>query len=895
MGTGDFQFLFSWSGWKMTGKIVQLNYKYSLDKKGDVLMPITGEMIISGFISKIVSDVVDIPENPIKKAIKDADKKRRDKNQSIETRIYQVTIDAIKEFTKREYKGQDVLYDAAESIIGGLKNSNNNIEAVRVGLKMLVSQVTSETCEEFLKTLYHEICIDKNDILYRQIILIQGEQTFKAVREGFDVSNKNDVETHRKLDYLIEKENEKEIQDAKYSIKRPIENRADEYVKRWNKNVFLNNFNKRDKNAGVNIMLQEIYPEEHLPHYKWKSDDEESADLKELLREYIVDNDEKKMLLILGQAGIGKSTLITWIMANLVEKKENILVYQFAPDLGNVNWQDHNILDEIFETIDLGYNKLEGKTLILDGFDEISVKENRERILHKLNQELEKKNYLRKFSLVLTCRENYVDKEELKGIEYITLQAWDETQIRKFCENYEEIIIRKDSTRISENLQIRINKIIEKKDIMGIPLILYMVLALEVDIERSSSTVDIYDQIFSLERGGIYDRGYDTEHRINDSRIKKHIHHVSQRIAFWMFENKADEAIISQEKFVEICEEEMKESGEKGEDLQRDTLIGNFFQIKYCEGKGTDELQFVHRSIYEYFVVLYFFESICSVTSKEEVAGKLGELLKDGHLSKQILEFVRYKFNSMKGYDLSAITREVFNIMLRHGMTYYFIKEQKTPLLNIFDREMRIFSNMLEIVHLWNLSLEKVNNKIASYLRSNRGNSLNLSETDLNGTDLRGADLSEANLLDADLRRADLRGADLSEANLLGADLVDADLRRVDLSGAYIIEANLSGANLIKADLSRAYLSEIDLRGADLRGADLSGALLSKADLSGADLLGADLMGADLRGANLLETKFDESQVKLLCEKYNLTDSKVYISATRRIVTYKEYHHKNRA
>ena len=167
-------------------------------------MTIAEEMIIGGFVSKIVSDIVDIPENPIKDAIRNADKKRKEKDQSIETRIYQVTIDAIKEFTKREYKGQDVLYDAAESIIMGFKNSNNNAEAVRVGLKMLASQVTSETCEDFLKTLQHEICMDENDILYKEIILNQGGQTFEAVREGFSESNRNHEETHKKLDHVIE-------------------------------------------------------------------------------------------------------------------------------------------------------------------------------------------------------------------------------------------------------------------------------------------------------------------------------------------------------------------------------------------------------------------------------------------------------------------------------------------------------------------------------------------------------------------------------------------------------------------------------------------------------------------------------------------------------------------
>ena len=511
----------------------------------------------------------------------------------------------------------------------------------------------------------------------------------------------------------------------------PIRNRADEYAQRWNKNVFLNNFNKRDKNAGVNIMLQELYPEKHLPHYKWKSDDEESADLKELLREYIVDNDEKKMLLILGQAGIGKSTLITWIMANLVEKKEDVLVYQFASDLRSVNWQDDNILDEIFATIDLGYNLLEGKTLILDGFDEISVKENRERILRKLNQELKRKNYLRKFSLVLTCRENYVDKIELKGIEYITLQAWDETQIRSFCENYEKMIVGKDLARDNRNLEMKIEKIMEKKGIMGIPLILYMVLALNVDVEKNSSIVDIFDQVFSLKKGGIYDREYDIEHRINAPEIKRHIHHISQRIAFWIFENNSDEATISQEKFEEICDHEMQVSEQKDDSIQRDILIGNFFKLKHCEGKETDEIQFVHRSIYEYFVVLYFFESVCSATSKEEIAGKLGELLKDGRLSKQMLEFIKYKFDGMEVKYFLDIIREAFNMMLRAGMTYYLINQQKEPILDILVREMNIFSNMLEIIHLWHNKLEYIDRKIEVYLQHNYFNRMNLGGVDL--------------------------------------------------------------------------------------------------------------------------------------------------------------------
>lgn len=44
-------------------------------------MTMAEEMIIGGFVSKIVSDVVDIPANPIKDAIRNADKKRKEKEE----------------------------------------------------------------------------------------------------------------------------------------------------------------------------------------------------------------------------------------------------------------------------------------------------------------------------------------------------------------------------------------------------------------------------------------------------------------------------------------------------------------------------------------------------------------------------------------------------------------------------------------------------------------------------------------------------------------------------------------------------------------------------------------------------------------------------------------------
>ena len=90
-------------------------------------------------------------------------------------------------------------------------------------------------------------------------------------------------------------------------------------------------------------------------------------------------------------------------MNNLVENEGKILVYQFANDLGSINWQGKNILTDIFNVIGLEYDELENKTLILDGFDEIYIDGDRERILNKLDQELKRRNILKCKNFILFC------------------------------------------------------------------------------------------------------------------------------------------------------------------------------------------------------------------------------------------------------------------------------------------------------------------------------------------------------------------------------------------------------------------------------------------------------------------------------------------------------------
>ena len=407
-------------------------------------MLVESDMIISGFISKIINEIVDIPWRKIKSAIKKADENRKNENQSMETRIFQATIDAINVLTFGKYENKEVLYDVAERIIKGVINDKKiSVNAVNIGLKMLVSQVTDEMCKDFMQVLCQEICKDESDILYKEIVLVQQKQLTTEMYKGFEESVQNQNNVLEKLDgvgvdikYIRERVDSKTGCKEEQNSKVYIKNRAEDYARKWDKNVFLNNFDEEDENAGTEIKLRDLYKETCLPHYIWKKNTSASDKLKGLLKKYIIYNDEKKMLLILGQAGIGKSTLITWIMANFVERKDQILVYQFASDLSNIDWQGKGILNEILDTLGLVYGDLENKILILDGFDEIHIDGSRERVLDKLNQELKSINILTKFSMIITCRENYVKQSNFSKVDYIILQEWDEKQIRQFCDIY---------------------------------------------------------------------------------------------------------------------------------------------------------------------------------------------------------------------------------------------------------------------------------------------------------------------------------------------------------------------------------------------------------------------------------------------------------------------------
>lgn len=861
-----------------------------------------------------------------------------------------ISSDKFKEYTEKTQKEVNVVL--SDENLNKMNISENYTEYVRAEIKELFRKV-DVTEEMFRKCQYDADSLA--EILYskykkqdtysneyegeiRTVLSAMCEKviSLEKGREGFIedgiiqlINSVEEIKSKLNSQDEIRSNVIKSIELEKHSeCKKRLPDRTEEYYGKWTENMFLNDFDKDDEEAGVNIPLNELY---QSSFYRLKDKETDLPNLGERLDEVIQGQDPKhRMLLILGQPGMGKSTMITWFIVQYQKKsdvnKKEILVYRFT-DL-NVEWNFNSIgennseerIDSIvLKCLNMERQDLNGKIVILDGFDEVAIGHNRIEILNCLYNGWARDTHIKDFSLLVTCRENYIEDLSKLSFPYITLQPWNEKQIESFCRKYEVLT----KSQISE---VAIDKMKEIDNIFGIPIILYMALALEITVRDESSVVEVYDQIFSL----IYDRCLksdasircDDEHRI--AEIKEQIHQFSREISMWMFENEPEKAAISKREYEKIRDEIFKKDDSIEELQKKDVLIGNYFRIvHYYKGIDTEELTFVHRSIYEYFVA----ETLCSEIrealtemtekSQEKLAGVLGYRLKKGQIDYTIGQYLKAKMgtliamnNAEKQDQFYKWMEDTVGKMLKAGMLYYTEKNIK-DYKNVIEKELKCFLNVLFILRLFVVYLDREyilqdadQERMVFYVRCLTGftNSeaklmVDLSNTYLSGADLRGVNLGGVNLVEANLegaklegvnlkeaeleranlKRAELRGANLKDAylwraNLEGAKLEGANLKRAELGGANLIEAELEGANLKKAkleianlegaNLGRANLEGADLKEANLDEANLEGANLGEANLGGANLIGADLEGANLRGANLIGADLKEANLE---------------------------------
>ena len=410
-----------------------------------------------------------------------------------------------------------------------------------------------------------------------------------------------------------------ETKSTTNEVKKFKNNKKEDYIKTWNSRLFLHIDN--DENP---ITLKDAYIVPDYENYKSikRIGFSDNDTLDQIIGKF-VNYEKTSTMLIAGVPGIGKSTITSWI-ANKYKDNERIIVLRFR------DWKkvilEKKLLEAICKKLDCEEEDLESKVLVLDGFDEMKALNIRDKLLNDFFNDIRD---FENFKCIITSRLGYIDSFQFHNV--LILNKFDIKRVEDFVKIITGDVLKKRE-RIEPNLEV-----------LGIPVILYMAVMSNIDISENPTKPELYNRIFA-EKGGIFDRfscdglGYDKGVQVlrNGENIKSYLSFL-QKVAFLMFENnslslKMDDCNIPELEF----------QGDKVSVLE--------FPIKHLFENAETNVEFIHKSIYEYFVSEYIFSSLLAAIDSptDELAKTLGYLFKYNSITNEILEFLEFKIKNSK-------------------------------------------------------------------------------------------------------------------------------------------------------------------------------------------------------------------------------------------------------
>lgn len=691
--------------------------------------------------------------------------------------------------------------------------------------------------------------VAENNIIDIALSLVETEN---ELSEAIVSLKQNRDEVAEQLHKLNERISRLEESRQQSEAKR-IYNRVQMYLDRWNSNLFLNDYDKRDEEAGVNITLEQLYV---LPKYRYGENAGKHSDLEELL---LGEEENWKMMLIFGLPGGGKTTLLTWYVHKYLEKYgsiHNIILVKSTELFDSIRYNKGAVLLEemlskcVQERVGTWHNKI----LIIDGFDESNLSE-RNQILEKFYCLLFENAYPPQ-KVIITCRENYMLHPSSSKYKHIHLCAFEEDEIDSFVEKFESAIGKKVCVR---------EQLVKNKQVYGVPIILYMILSLNIPIDEEASEVDVYDRIFNFENG-IYDRCFKIKNREyeyaektshSEEKIKGKIHQLSRNIALWMFENNPESAALKLKDFAALKNELT---------LENENYLDYYFEvIRHCEGTDGEEgcnIEFVHRTIYEYFVVEQIYAVILYAWNnrekpKSDLIGSLPFFLKKGIFTPQMELYFSKKIQNLTVGNSKLFFEwwnENFCLLIENGMFFGLDKETvfgnsinlKDLLQNCCYKEINCFDELIRLsqIILQQCSLQNegectayigdktITRKLLNYLTASFGDEnsltpgsvysryLNRNLRGFMGLELSGTVWKEillnkinfryANLENAVFDFANLSKADFSEANLKNACFWDSPMFGIKVKNAELNDATVYTRTKRKEEMRRLFSGKFD-------------------------------------------------------------------------------------
>lgn len=607
-------------------------------------------------------------------------------------------------------------------------------------------------------------------------------------------------------------------------------------------------------------------------------------------------------MLLYGDAGIGKSSLVSKLVSDECQTEENKNDPNKAIVLA-ITLRDHcdeikegmnkkdpikEIFKRIFNVEDLA--ELNGRVLILDGYDELTVlidgfKEKASAYIKSICTKC--RDY--HFNVLITSREGYFEKTDEPNLIHEKLY-WDEGQVDEWCRKYKDCKpeMSDDIDRFySQYKQLPKGSCYDERfSVLCVPFILYLCCNSGVDLNKNSSVVKIYNNAFrklllrehskGLRGMDLFDYT-DSQDSLSDEQLRQVFWQYTKEIAYQMFllntlnlsnsgnpDSKECKGLVNAKKrTISILSERGISISEK--DLQTTQYLSVF---TFSKPDNTGGIAFVHKTVYDFFTAVKLYEDYfagindCSMQgmSEEEKINKLlnntVEAFRYHEMPKDTMGYL-CEMNEQRFWDDEAFSfstyKELF-IELAGKLSFARIgiapalPEYQYPInpdfIEPLSRQLnQAFCSAICFLTGHGFRNDDINEEIKEKF-------VKLMK-ELCAKSMQFVDLHEWNLAGADFNNIHLERAELMNIHLENASLRESFLNNSLLQGAHLEWALMERANLEDAYLDEARLDHAHLERSNLRCTNFESAWLPHADLSRAIIERTKMNQAHLENANL--------------------------------------------
>lgn len=747
-----------------------------------------------------------------------------------------------------------------------------------------------------------------SDIFIQYPVLRQYKSEIESVLHSFLIEVESYLKRHMSIGEIVLY---KEIKKSEYTLQSVLEampkgiqkgekifcSANQDYIKSFEESLFLH---KDSKTVNLkNLFVLQKYTEPR------RCGSIPQEDLCDRLEKFI-QQESRAFMFIEGDAGTGKSSLVSWINYHVYHEDEvgkkllghkRLLTIRMRDLQKKTIVEQDSLIPAILEYThipSLDYlEKLYPKALvILDGFDELCL------INQIVNYEALLYDLWRKspvfHNVIITTRPKYIALGKIDiPHQFIKLQHFDSENRKDWIKRF--ISSEYCNQTIDSNIKEYIENISSTNTsiICDTPMSLYMLSAQRFDSKTIENPWRLYHQIFYKELSETdYNQMFPNAERNYEHaviKVREYIYRISEEISYKMYCSQNSKLYISSNELYCIIESLSKQEPMLLMAQRKDIIARCYALCAYWKSySNAGFAEFYHNNIRDFFLCEKIFREIIQLYNEwnnkernniKNIAERAYTLFQHSQLNPEVCRFLIGRScdnaeletnDSVNIQSYFQFFADIFELLLKDWHIYNFTNDSD-PMKSI-SNTLSCMAQMIRCIcapylHnnriVWWNNVDEINKSwLIKYLyraifsceiiQYNQEFSFSISyQGDFSRLDLSSLDLSKAKSKYSSFQLANLNNSILYLCDFEHADFYNASLEKVDGHKTIFVKAKMNNCKMKDSDFAGANFTETSLVNAELVNVDLSGAILKTADLERAKLIDSDLRGANLSNANL--------------------------------------------